>query len=181
MTLIYLTDQRLLWELEHGIPQFTGLEYTGEKNRISTELPVLTSGVFYTQLIFEGKGINLEVTIHERCSKKEGLLGGQEEHGFSENFDHLYIYEVRLKVKAKSRLSLEIPEMYDGVKPKSSFELGWHTFRLRSPDMSAPATDWGVINLCAALLAQIPGYILPDVAEENVVTIPHSKELAAVS
>lgn len=79
MTLIYLTDQKLLRELEHGIPQFTGLEYTGEKNRISTELPILKSGVFYTQLIFEGKGINLEVTIHERCSKKKSLLGGKRE------------------------------------------------------------------------------------------------------
>jgi hypothetical protein len=181
MILIYQEDRTKLCKLEKGISQFTGLEFTGEKNRISTELPILTYGVFYTQLIFEVKGINLEVTIHERCSEKEGLLGGQSNYEFAENFDYLYICGVKLKVKTQSRLTLETPEMYDGLKPKSSFELGWHTFRLRSPEMSAPATDWGIINLCTFLLAQIPGFRLPEVREDKVVEFSPEKELAAVS
>lgn len=182
MTLIYQEDQTKLWELEYGIPRNTGLDFVGDKNWISTETPIKTSGVFYVQLVFANTNLTLEVTIHEKAAIKESLLGGQENHVYDQNFDRQYRYGIQLSVKTATRLTLNIPEEYPDLKlDSSSLDKGIQKFRFASPWMEVPATDWGIINLCTALLIQVPGYALSQIPEEKVVEISPLKELAAVS
>lgn len=178
MVLIYQTDQTKLWELESGIPSLTGLEFAGDRNRISTEMPIQKSGTFYVQLVFKSLNITLEVTIHEKCSEREGLLGGQENYVYEQNFNHRYRYGIQLITKNLRRFTLAVPEEYSGLKLDSStYDMGTQKFRFTSPEMNTPATDWGIINLCTFLLVQVPGFSLP---EEKVLMIPQ-RQLAAVS
>ena len=184
MTLIYQVDQTKLLEIEEGIQHQTGLTFLGEKVSISTKMPILTSGTFYVELVFANDDITLEVTVYERVIIKQNLLEGERAHVHSQNFDHQYRYEFKLitQTQTSGRITIDMPEEYSGLKlDNSSFDTKVQKFRFVSQWMETPATDWGVINLCAALLVQIPGYISPERTEEKTVEISQTKELAAVS